>query len=69
MSLAQFQVPQERRQGHLGLVQHEMVHIRELFVFGGEERTSCHHFQPGSLAAGDHLWVDFLCTTMALTKA
>ena len=53
MGLALGQITQEGCQGHLGLVQHEVIHLRELFIFGGKERAAGHHLQAGRLAAGN----------------
>ena len=53
LSPALLQVAQERRQSHLGLVQHKVVDVRELLVFHREERSAGHHLDAGSLAAVD----------------
>jgi len=47
------QVGEEPGQGHLGLVEHEMVHLRERLVLGREERAAGDHLHARLLAAGD----------------
>ena len=54
---ASVQVCKEERQCDLGLVQHEMVHLGEKLVLGGEQRPSSHNGFVHALAPGD----DFLC--------